>query len=247
MPACSRDTAARNSCGGATSSVCWLRGSGTPSALRARVKVEWDNHPPCPAFDALHDQMRSGIPLKTVVLERGNVRAAAADATVTVVQRGLAPYQAHAPFAPNCALADIRAEGGDLSSVRHRMCTRPVAASRRSLGHRARRQLRVQLRGRVRHLWPQLLRRCGAGRRAAVAAGRRTRAAAADALGRTWLGHLRARRMWAKCAPRLNAEGKLVVIRVPRLAAQLEPGGDHRAAGRRLSRQPNGLPLRCRA
>jgi len=47
------------------------------------------------------------------VLERGDARKAAENETgeapiITVVQRGHGPYQAHAPFAPNCALADIR-------------------------------------------------------------------------------------------------------------------------------------------
>jgi nicotinate dehydrogenase subunit B len=47
-----------------------------------------------------------------VVLERGDARLAAMEAANTVALRGLGPYQAHAPFAPNCALADIGAGEG---------------------------------------------------------------------------------------------------------------------------------------
>jgi nicotinate dehydrogenase subunit B len=56
--------------------------------------------------------MRSAKTIDNVVLERGDARVASDEAAATVVQRGFGPYQAHAPFAPNCALADIQADGG---------------------------------------------------------------------------------------------------------------------------------------
>jgi nicotinate dehydrogenase subunit B len=78
----------------------------------AQLKVEWERPPALPGSDNLHAQMRAGTTIDNVVLERGDVRVASDEAAITVVQRGLAPYQAHAPFAPNCALADIRAGEG---------------------------------------------------------------------------------------------------------------------------------------
>lgn len=78
----------------------------------AQLKVEWEQPPALPGSDALHAQMRSATTTDNVVLERGNVRVASDEAAITVTQRGHAPYQAHAPFAPNCALADIQASNG---------------------------------------------------------------------------------------------------------------------------------------
>ncbi|HMA12546.1 MAG TPA: molybdopterin cofactor-binding domain-containing protein [Steroidobacteraceae bacterium] len=83
-------------------------------AVRAAqaVVVEWETPPPLPGSTALHAQMRAAATIDNVVLERGDVRVAAGEAAATAVQRGNAPYQAHAPFAPNCALADVRPDGG---------------------------------------------------------------------------------------------------------------------------------------
>jgi CO/xanthine dehydrogenase Mo-binding subunit len=83
-------------------------------AVRAAqaLVVEWDNPESLPGTAALHGQMRSATTIDNVVLERGDARVASDEAAVTVAQRGFGPYQSHAPFAPNCALADIRADGG---------------------------------------------------------------------------------------------------------------------------------------
>lgn len=83
-------------------------------AIRAAqaVVVEWETPPALPTSSGLHAQMRAAATTDNVVLERGDVRVAADEAAATVVQQGNAPYQAHAPFAPNCALADIRPDGG---------------------------------------------------------------------------------------------------------------------------------------
>jgi nicotinate dehydrogenase subunit B len=83
-------------------------------AVRAAqaVKVEWEPPPLLPGATGLHAQMRAAATTDNVVLERGDTRVAADEAEATVVQQGKAPYQAHAPFAPNCALADIGPEGG---------------------------------------------------------------------------------------------------------------------------------------
>lgn len=83
-------------------------------AVRAAqaVRVEWEKPPPLPTSAGLHEQMRGAATTDNVVLERGDVATGFAEATVAVSQRGHGPYQAHAPFAPNCALADIHADSG---------------------------------------------------------------------------------------------------------------------------------------
>ena len=83
-------------------------------AVRAAqaLVVEWENPEALPGVAALHAHMRSAQTIDNVVLERGDTRVASDEAAVTVALRGFGPYQSHAPFAPNCALADIRADGG---------------------------------------------------------------------------------------------------------------------------------------
>ncbi|HXC57725.1 MAG TPA: molybdopterin cofactor-binding domain-containing protein, partial [Steroidobacteraceae bacterium] len=83
-------------------------------AVRAAqaVRVNWERPPALPTAAGLHAQMRNATTIDNVVLERGDLRAGTSEAAVTVVQRGEGPYQAHAPFAPNCALADITADAG---------------------------------------------------------------------------------------------------------------------------------------
>jgi nicotinate dehydrogenase subunit B len=56
--------------------------------------------------------MRADTADEKPVLVQGDVGSAFANAARSASQRCLGPYQAHAPFAPNCALADIRADGG---------------------------------------------------------------------------------------------------------------------------------------
>jgi nicotinate dehydrogenase subunit B len=113
-------------------------------AVRAAqaVVVEWENPESLPGVAALHAQMRGAKTSDNIVLERGDTRVAADEAAVTVAQRGFGPYQAHAPFAPNCALADIRGDGGLV------ICSsQDVYAARRSISALlgfAPEQLRVQ-------------------------------------------------------------------------------------------------------
>jgi len=113
-------------------------------AVRAAqaLRVEWETPPPLPGTDGLHAQMRQGPTTDNVVLERGEPRTAADEARMVVAQRGHCPYQAHAPFAPNCALADIRGDGGIV------ICSsQDIYAARRSIATLlglAQEQLRVQ-------------------------------------------------------------------------------------------------------
>ena len=113
-------------------------------AVRAAqaLVVEWENPQDLPGSTALHVRMRDAGTIDNIVLERGESRVAADKAAVTVAVRGLGPYQAHAPFAPNCALADIRPDGGLV------ICSsQDIYAARRSIGALlgiAQEQLRVQ-------------------------------------------------------------------------------------------------------
>lgn len=79
-------------------------------AVRAArdLKVTWDPASSLPAFDNLFTHMRAEKTEDRVVLERGSVSAAQADHSVTRVVRG--PYQMHGPFAPNAAIADVKAD-----------------------------------------------------------------------------------------------------------------------------------------
>jgi nicotinate dehydrogenase subunit B len=81
-------------------------------AIRAaqQLKVTWNTTPTLPGTDGLHEKMRSGKSDESVVRERGNIAAAFSGALHVVTQKSLGPYQSHAPFGPNCAIADVSAD-----------------------------------------------------------------------------------------------------------------------------------------
>ena len=74
------------------------------------LQVSWDNSPGLPGSDNLHRHMREDASEERVALERGDITAGFAAAAHRATQTCRGPYQAHAPFAPNCALADVRAD-----------------------------------------------------------------------------------------------------------------------------------------
>jgi CO/xanthine dehydrogenase Mo-binding subunit len=75
------------------------------------LKVSWDETPTLPPFDQLHARMESGKTEDSVVLNKGDAAKALAAGGEVVSLTGYGPYQAHAPFAPNCALAEVKADG----------------------------------------------------------------------------------------------------------------------------------------
>jgi nicotinate dehydrogenase subunit B len=79
-------------------------------AVRAaqQLKVAWDNTPTLPGSDRLYERMHAADVPARAFLERGDVPAAMSSAAQTVSFACNAPYQAHAPFGPNCALADVK-------------------------------------------------------------------------------------------------------------------------------------------
>jgi CO/xanthine dehydrogenase Mo-binding subunit len=79
-------------------------------AVRAArdLKVTWDDSPSLPAFEKLYEHMRAGETQDTVVLDKGSAADAFEKAPHRATFTGRCPYQAHATFAPNCALADVK-------------------------------------------------------------------------------------------------------------------------------------------
>ena len=82
-------------------------------AVRAarQLKVVWDSAPSLPGNARLYEQMRADKTTDTVVTDRGDLAKGFAGAAQSVAMTCRGPYQAHAPFAPNCALAEVTPEG----------------------------------------------------------------------------------------------------------------------------------------
>jgi nicotinate dehydrogenase subunit B len=100
-------------------------------AVRAAqaLQVTWDDTPSLPAFDRLHETMRADETDTTVVLERGSAGDAFQSAPHQVTVSTRCPYQAHATFAPNCALADVRSDSAlVISSSQDSYGTRRILA-----------------------------------------------------------------------------------------------------------------------
>jgi CO/xanthine dehydrogenase Mo-binding subunit len=81
-------------------------------AIRAaqQLKVTWDTPRSLPGSENLYSHMRAAQTEDSVVRERGDVTAALQSAPHVVKQVCHGPYQAHAPFGPNCAIADVKAD-----------------------------------------------------------------------------------------------------------------------------------------
>jgi nicotinate dehydrogenase subunit B len=79
-------------------------------AVRAarRLAAEWDVGESLPESAGLYDHMRAQPSEERVVAEEGDFTATLAGAAFTAEFEGETPYQAHAPMAPNCAVADVR-------------------------------------------------------------------------------------------------------------------------------------------
>jgi len=81
-------------------------------AVRAaqQLKVTWDAKPTLPGSDRLYEAMRAEKTNDKVLLERGDTAGAFNGAAHVASQTCLGPYQSHACFAPNAALADVKAD-----------------------------------------------------------------------------------------------------------------------------------------
>ncbi len=79
-------------------------------AIRAaqQLKVTWGTVPSLPGNAGLYEKMRTEKTTDTIALERGDVASALGRAAHVVSKSYRCPYQSHAPFGPNCALADVK-------------------------------------------------------------------------------------------------------------------------------------------
>ena len=85
-------------------------------AVRAakNLKVAWDTTPSLPGSADVFEQMRTAKTSDKVVLERGDVAMALGRAAHVTSETYRGPYQSHAPFGPNCALADVKADSAQV-------------------------------------------------------------------------------------------------------------------------------------
>jgi CO/xanthine dehydrogenase Mo-binding subunit len=99
-------------------------------AIRAaeELKITWQEPPPLPEQSQLPKVLRAPDTTDTVVVDVGDVKAGFAGAAHVAAATYFSPYQAHAVFGPNCALADVKADGALVLSS-----TQDVYASRKML------------------------------------------------------------------------------------------------------------------
>lgn len=75
----------------------------------AALRVQWRRPASLPDHDSLYAHMEAAATTDRVAREEGDP-AVFASAPLRSEFSGTGPYQAHAPFAPNCALADVQAD-----------------------------------------------------------------------------------------------------------------------------------------
>jgi CO/xanthine dehydrogenase Mo-binding subunit len=93
----------------------------------AALKVTWAPTPALPARD-LYERMRAEKTHDTTVASRGDVDAGFAKAVHVAGSTYRCPYQGHMPFAPNCAVADVKPDSALVMSS-----TQDVYSARRFL------------------------------------------------------------------------------------------------------------------
>jgi CO/xanthine dehydrogenase Mo-binding subunit len=76
-----------------------------------QLKVTWKESPPLPGYAELFDRMRADKSTDTVIANVGDPAKGFEQAAHTASATYYCPYQGHLPFAPNCAVADVRADG----------------------------------------------------------------------------------------------------------------------------------------
>jgi nicotinate dehydrogenase subunit B len=96
-------------------------------AARA-LKVTWQADSSLPGNAGLYETMRAAKTVDTVVVDKGDVASGFSQAAHVASATYHLPYQAHLPFGPNCALADVGPDGALVMSS-----TQDVYNSRRML------------------------------------------------------------------------------------------------------------------
>ncbi len=92
------------------------------------LKVAWQADSSLPGNAKLHAAMRAAKTTDTTVVDKGDLAKGFAAAAHVAQATYQLPYQAHLPFGPNCALADVGADGALVMSS-----TQDVYNSRRML------------------------------------------------------------------------------------------------------------------
>ncbi len=99
-------------------------------AVRAarQLVVKWESTSALPGSDHVYERMRAANTTQEFVTQRGDVDNAWSSSAHVASHVVRAPYQAHAPFGPNCAVADVKPGSAVV------MCsTQDVYATRRTL------------------------------------------------------------------------------------------------------------------
>lgn len=82
-------------------------------AIRAaqQLRVQWETVSGLPGSDKVHAALRAAKTQDSVILQQGDVDAAFKTAAHVASGDFKGPYQAHAPFAPHCAIAGVGDDG----------------------------------------------------------------------------------------------------------------------------------------
>ncbi|UDL96011.1 molybdopterin-dependent oxidoreductase [Lichenihabitans sp. PAMC28606] len=81
-----------------------------------RLKTHWKPWPGLPDLEAPEAALRANPSKPRVLLDRGNVEKALAEATTRMPRTYVWPYQMHAAIGPSCSVADVRPDGMTLWS-----------------------------------------------------------------------------------------------------------------------------------
>ncbi len=80
-----------------------------------QLDVTWDTTPSLPGSDGLFEHMRNADVQEATVLDEGDLDTAIDRAARVAAHTTRCPYQAHAGFGPNCALADVTADSAEIA------------------------------------------------------------------------------------------------------------------------------------
>jgi nicotinate dehydrogenase subunit B len=95
-----------------------------------QLDITWEESPALPDRAKLPEVLRAAKTTDTVVVNVGDAEKGFAQAAFVASAAYFSPYQAHAPFGPNCALADVGPEGAlVLSSTQDIYASRAMLAT----------------------------------------------------------------------------------------------------------------------
>ena len=155
----------------------------------AALEVTWRESSTLPGNADPFERMRAAKTTDTVIADWGDAGSAFASAAHAAGATYRCPYQSHAPFAPNCALADVGPDGAlVICSTQDIYNSRAMLATVLALPVE---KVRVQYREGSGTFGRSCYGRCRAGGGGDVAGRRQAGARAVHALGRARLGRLR--------------------------------------------------------